>query len=258
MNMADIMPTPVSGAPKPHSTLIRPEITRLPNITRKRRVIRWGVNWLARLLVGLWTSTKISGLENIPQHGPALIVSNHLGDADVIVGISCTPVMVDVLAKAELYDFPVLGWLMDAYGVIWVHRGYPDKRAIRAALKGLQDGRIIAIAPEGRESLTGGLEEGTGGAAYLAVKSNVPIIPVTFTGTENKRVLRNLMQLKRSPITVTIGSPLRLVNLPDLKESIRLGTERIMDALANQLPPRYRGVYRTTVEDQHGYHKSGT
>lgn len=248
------MPTPIPRAPKPHSTLIRPEITRLPNINRKRRVIRWYVKWLARLLVWLWTNTKVSGLENIPQHGPALIVSNHLGDADLIVGISCTPVMVEVFAKAELYDFPALGWFMDAYGVIWVHRGYPDKRAIRAALQGLREGRIIAIAPEGRESLTGGLEEGTGGAAYLALKSKAPIIPVTFTGTENKKVFRNLRRLKRTRITVTIGSPLRLVDLPDFRESIRLGTTRIMDALANQLPAVYQGVYRTAVEDRHGYH----
>ena len=50
---------------------------------------------------------------------------------------------------------------MDWYGIIWLHRGQADRRAIRAALDGFAEGRIIVIAPEGRYSLVGGLEEGS-------------------------------------------------------------------------------------------------
>ncbi len=188
------------------------------------------------------------GLDNLPSRGPALIVSNHLGDADVVVGIAITPVMVDTLAKAELYDFPILGWLMDTYGVIWVHRGRADRSALRACLDGLSEGRMIAIAPEGRESVTGELEAGVGGAAYLALKSSAPVIPVTFTGTQNKRVLDNIKYFRRTKITLTVGSPFKLKQLSDFRDSVRLGTETIMKALARQLPADYRGVYGTFVE----------
>jgi 1-acyl-sn-glycerol-3-phosphate acyltransferase len=155
---------------------------------------------------------------------------------------------VETLSKAELYDYPVLGKLMDAYGVIWVRRGQPDRRALRAALDGLRQGRFVAIAPEGRESLSGALEQGTEGAAYLALKAGVPVLPLTFTGTENTRIYGNLIRLRRTDVSMTVGEPFRLVELPDRKRAIELGTQKIMRALAAQLPPEYRGVYASTGE----------
>lgn len=247
--MVAIMNSPKSGAQKPRSKVLRPEITQLPQLTPWRRLFRLLVNGLARILVWMLTRTEVNGLENIPPQGPALIVSNHLGDADVIVGVAYAPVMVDAVAKAELYDFPFLGWLMDTYGVIWVHRGRPDRKALRVCLDALAQGRMIAIAPEGRESVTGGLESGVGGAAYLALKSDAAVVPVTFTGTQNDQVFNNLKRLRRSMITLTVGSPFKLEKLGDFRASIRVGTETIMMTLAGQLPVAYRGVYRTYLEE---------
>jgi 1-acyl-sn-glycerol-3-phosphate acyltransferase len=162
----------------------------------------------------------------------------------LLLGLAFFPTPVDALAKMELYDFPLLGGLMHAYGVIWVHRGHPDRRAIRAALQSLAEGRLVGIAPEGRESLSGGLEEGTEGAAYIALKANVPIVPVTFTGTMNNRIYPNLKRLRRTEVSLTVGPIFRLEKLPDRRASIRLGTQKIMERLASQLPPEYRGIYR--------------
>ncbi|MEJ2350561.1 MAG: lysophospholipid acyltransferase family protein [Anaerolineales bacterium] len=239
-------------APKPRNEVIHPGITRLPEITGWRRIVRRLVHWMARLVVRICTRVEVVGLEHLQIYESALVVANHLGDADVVVGVAYSPMNVEVIAKSELYDFPILGWLMDTYGVIWVRRGQPDKKAIRAALQAFDEKRKVAIAPEARESLTGGLEEGTGGAAYLALKADVPIIPVTFTGTENQRVLNNLRHLRRTPVTLTVGSPFQLKKLTSLKEAIQAGTETIMKTLAKQLPPEYRGVYRPLGEDQHG------
>lgn len=237
----------LSVEPKPQAELIRPEITRLPELTFFRRVYRFFMLGLIRLAVRLLARMETQGLENIPRQGPALMVSNHLGDADLIVGLAYSPVEVEFISKAELHDFPVLGMLMDAYGAIWVHRGQPDRRALRAALEGLRQGRVIGIAPEARESLTGGLEEGTGGAAYLALKADVPLVPVTFTGTENAIVFSNLKRLRKSDITLTVGKPFRLEQLPDRRKAIELGTQEIMQTLASQLPVKYRGVYTEEV-----------
>jgi 1-acyl-sn-glycerol-3-phosphate acyltransferase len=108
----------------------------------------------------------------------------------------------------------------------------------------LDQGRFIAIAPEGRESLTGALEPGTEGAAYLALKARVPLIPVAFTGTENQQIYGNIKRFRRSPVTMTIGSPFQLEDLPDRREAITRGTETIMRQIASYLPPEYRGVYQ--------------
>ena len=234
-----------SSPPKPISELWRPELTRLPRLTRWRRLFRRLVHGSARLLVFICTRPAVYGLENYPRQGPALVVTNHLGDPDPVLEIAFWPVMPEAMAKIELYNIPVLGWIMENLGVIWVHRGQADRHAIQAALQGLREGRIIGIAPEGRESLTGGLEEGTGGAAYLALKVEAPIVPVTLTGTETWRVYGNLKRLHRTPVTLTVGKPFRLTQYPDRHEAIRRGTRQIMEVLARQLPLEYRGIYRS-------------
>jgi 1-acyl-sn-glycerol-3-phosphate acyltransferase len=72
----------------------------------------------------LWLHADVSAtdIENIPRHGPALIVTNHLGDADGLLVIVNSRYHFDWLAKSELYDIPILGKIIDAYGVIWICR----------------------------------------------------------------------------------------------------------------------------------------
>lgn len=238
--MAKTVPSP----PKPRSEEINPNKTRLPILTRPRLLFRRFVRMVVHVLIKCFTRTTVNGYGNIPATGPYLIVSNHLGDADAAVALAKLPFQAEALAKAELYKIPLLGWAMDAYGVIWVHRGQPDRRALRVALKALKEGRIIGIAPEGRESLTGALEAGTGGAAYIAVKANVPLLPITFTGTENKRVYRNMLKFKRTEITMRIGETFMLEDYGNWKEDVNRGTEKIMYTLAKQLPLEYRGPYQ--------------
>jgi 1-acyl-sn-glycerol-3-phosphate acyltransferase len=237
-----------TSLPKPISRDTRVDITHLPELNFWRRCARRVLHSAARLLVWLFTKVEIQGIENFPQHGPAIIVSNHLGDADMVLGIAFSPQPPDVLAKAELYDLPVLGKLMDLYGVIWVHRGQPDRRALRAGLRGLAEGRLISLAPEGRESLTGALEEGTNGAAYLALKADAPILPVTFTNTENQILYLNIKHLRRTQIKIKVGNLFRLERLENRRLAIHRGTEKIMETLADQLPLEYRGVYQINVE----------
>jgi 1-acyl-sn-glycerol-3-phosphate acyltransferase len=243
------MQTQPSSPPesKPRSQVIHPDISRLPRLSIWRRAFRRVIIGLARLVVWMCTRPRTYGFEHIPSQGPALVVTNHLGDADLVVGLALSPVEVDAFAKAELYDFPVLGKLMDAYGVIWVHRGQPDRHALRAALDSLRQGRLVGIAPEGRESVTGALEQGTEGAAYLALMASVPVIPLTFTGTENTRIFGNLKRLRKTDVSMTIGPPFCLEELPDRQRAIEQGTQKIMSALAAQLPPKYRGMYASQV-----------
>ncbi|MBN1538465.1 MAG: 1-acyl-sn-glycerol-3-phosphate acyltransferase [Anaerolineales bacterium] len=229
--------------PKPRAEVIRPQITFAPQITVWRKLARAAIKCLTRILTGMWLKLTVHGLQNIPSKGPALLVFNHLGDADAVVLVATLPVAVESFAKSELYDYPLLGWIMRAYGVIWLHRGTPDRRAIRAALQMLDEGRFFGIAPEGRESLSGAMEEGTEGAAYLAYKTGVPIIPMTITGTENTRIYGNMKRLRRTTVTFTVGVPFHLKKMKTRQEVLRQGTEQIMRTLAKQLPEAYRGVY---------------
>jgi 1-acyl-sn-glycerol-3-phosphate acyltransferase len=230
--------------PKPVTEVWRPDLTRLPALTTARLLFRQALRLLARLLVVLLTRTRVSGLEHLQTGRPALIATNHLGDADAVVLLAALPISPEVLAKIEMLHFPVVGKIMDWYGMIWLHRGQPDRRAIQAALEAFEQGRSVAVAPEGRYTLARGLEPGGKGAAYLAVKARVPVIPVALTGTQNQNIYGSLRRLQRPRVTVTLGQPLVLAPLQADRQGLEEGTQRIMEAIAAMLPPEYRGAYR--------------
>jgi 1-acyl-sn-glycerol-3-phosphate acyltransferase len=186
---------------------------------------------------------SVKGMDNFPRQGPAVAVVNHLGDADAALLLAELPRAAEALGKIELYFFPVLGRIMDWYGFIWLHRGRPDRRALHAALQGLAEGRVIVLAPEGRYTLAGGLEQGGSGAAFLALKADVPVVPVALTGTWNADVYGSLRRLRRAFVTLTVGEPFRLEARADRRAALHAGTQRIMESLARLLPAGYRGAY---------------
>ncbi len=239
---------PSSPTPKPISEVWRPDLTRLPALTRGRRLFRRFLQLLCRVVVFVCIKATIHGLENYPRRGPALIVINHLGDPDAVLALAVLPDFPEVIGKIELRDIPVLRLVTDMLGVIWVHRGQPDRRAISAVLEAFRQGRRVIIAPEGRESVSGALEEGTEGAAFLALRAGVPVVPVTITGSEFRRIENNLKKLRRTPVKLQVGKPFVLPQQAREKDALQEGTRLIMETLARQLPPEYRGVY-AYVED---------
>jgi 1-acyl-sn-glycerol-3-phosphate acyltransferase len=233
-----------SSPPKPITDVWKPELVTLPRLTWVRRLFRQFTHFVMRLLILTLTRPTVTGLENFPKRGPALVVINHLGDADVILVGAYTPIMFDGMGKIELRDHWFAGPIMRAYGIIWVHRGRPDRKAIRAALDGLAEGRIVGLAPEGRQSVTGGLEDGNEGAAFLALKAGVPIVPIAMTGTENENIYRHLKSFRRARVTLHVGKPFFLREQADRQEMLRDGTRQIMQSLAELLPESYRGNYK--------------
>jgi len=240
-----------SSPPKPVTEVWRPDLVALPRLTFARRLFRVFLRGVTKLLTALLLRATVTGLENFPQRGPALIVFNHLGDADAILMMAAVPfpVPIEGIGKIELNDHWLVGPIFRAHGIIWVHRGQPDRRAMRAALEGLAEGRMITLSPEGRQSVIGGLEEGNAGAAFLALKSGAPIVPIGMTGTENSHIFGHLRQWKRAPVTLSVGKPFFLLEQADRQETMRAGTRQIMQALAELLPESYRGQYRSNPEN---------
>ncbi len=230
--------------PKPITEIWRPDLTRLPVLSTGRRLFRRGARLLALLLLRLLTRTRIAGLDHLPTHTPVLFATNHLGDADAVVLLAVFPIGPEVLAKIEMLRFPIVGKLRDWCGMIWLHRGRPDRRALQAAMQAFRSGRSVVVAPEGRYTLADGLEPGGKGAAYLAAKAHVSVVPVALTGTENSNVYGCLRRLKRPDITVTLGEPIELTTPGRSRSELEFDTQRIMRALAALLPASYRGAYK--------------
>jgi 1-acyl-sn-glycerol-3-phosphate acyltransferase len=239
-----------SPPPKPIAEVWRPDLVALPQLTFWRRLFRTLFRGFTRLLVFVTFRARISGLENFPKTGPAIIAFNHLGDADAVLLAATLPFSpIEGMGKIELYDHWLVGPVFRAYGIIWVHRGQPDRRAIRAALNGLAEGRMLSLAPEGRQSVTGALEEGEDGAAFLSMKSGAPIVPVALTGLENKNVFGHLKRWRRAPATLSVGKPFSLQEQPDRQKMMREGTRQIMESLASLLPESYRGYYKSNLDE---------
>jgi len=238
-----MQPKAPSTPPKPLSRVWRPELTRLPGLHRPRRLFRSFVRLLARLLICTLTRPELRGLEKLPR-AAALYVTNHLGDADAPLALAALPTAPEALGKIELlFEFPVLGRVMDWYGTIWLHRGRVDRAALGYAVQALRAGRSLIIAPEGRYTLTGALERGTAGAAYVALQAQVPIVPIALTGTRNEEVYASLRRLRRPVVTLTVGEPFRLHLEAGHGRSLDAATKQIMESIARLLPAEYRGEY---------------
>jgi 1-acyl-sn-glycerol-3-phosphate acyltransferase len=233
-----------SSPPKPVTEVWRPDLVELPRLTLGRRLFRRFARGLFKLMAFLFLDAAVTGMENFPRKGPALVAINHLGDADAVLLGAAIPFTIDGMGKIELNDHWLVGPFFRAYGIIWVHRGRPDRKALRAALDGLAEGRMITLAPEGRQSIIGGLEDGNAGAAFLALKSGAPIVPVAMTGTENSNIYENMKRLKRTKVTLAVGKPFYLKEQADRQVMLREGTRQIMASLASLLPDSYRGNYR--------------
>ena len=91
------------------------------------------------------------------------------------------------------------------------------------------------------------MEQGTECAAFLAMKSGAPIIPVAMTGTENDNIYGNFKRWKRARVTLSVGKPFFLREQADRQLMMREGTRQIMEALASLLPESYRGIYKESV-----------
>jgi len=210
-------------------------------MSAKRRLLLGILRGLLRLL----THSEVYGRENLPQGGPLLVVFNHMAHLDGTLVMASVPWEIEAIALSDLYEVPVVGQLLRLYGVIPVHRDEFDRQVLRRALQVLAEGKVLILAPEARQSPTCTLERGRKGAAYLALRSGAPILPIGLTGTET--VYSALKHFRRPRLTVNIGPSFRLrgplARGTERKAQLTSGRDKIMRRIAALLPTQYRGVY---------------
>ena len=200
-------------------------------------------NPVLRMLFNLLYKIEVTGIENVPQQGPFIAVMNHIYFVDPVqVGV-LAPRYIVIMSKIENYQILPLRPLLHLYGTFPVHRGELDMTAIRTSLQVLEEGHGLLMAPEGTRSRTHTLQKGLDGVAWLALRSQAPVVPVAHSGQE--RLGRYLKRLRRTPLRMVFGEAftLRPVEGLDRKQQLRLMTTEMMYRLAALLPPEYRGVY---------------
>lgn len=210
--------------------------------------------WVVPLL-GIFIRLRIYGLKNVPKTGGALIVSNHVHNADPVLIVSGCSRPVHFLAKAEIWDVPVIRWIAQQAGAFPVRRGTADRKAIRKATEVLNDGLLVGGFPEGTRSVHG-LTKAFGGIGLIATHSGAPIIPVGITGTHDlpgngaKQQARTRIWPK---VTIVFGEPFHLEShKPDgTRWSLEEHADAMMIEIAKILPKSYRGIYADRVDECH-------
>ena len=135
------------------------------------------------IIFKLFFRLKVTGQQNIPQDGPFIIVANHSSLLDpIILGVSIKPIIIFV-AAAYLFEIGWLGYLLRMANSIPVQREN-DIKAIKQALKILQQGGVLGIFPEGGVDRQKNNLPIKAGAAYLATKVGVPIVPIKIKGAD--------------------------------------------------------------------------
>ncbi len=203
----------------------------------------WILHTLADFMMRLISRREYVGLENIPADPPYILVSNHLAMFDSPLVLAMCPHVSRAFAAAKHRRNPIFAVLLTAMGSVWVQRGEVDRRALQEALDVLRRGEVLGIAPEGTRSPTQALQKGKVGAAYLATRANVALVPMAITGTE--KIKHDLPRLRRAHVRVTIGEPFHLPENGRVRgQKLTEYTEVIMHRIAGLLPEEYRGVYK--------------
>lgn len=211
-------------------------------------------NWILRNgIFQVLLRVEVHGLANVPREGPLIVASNHISFLDPLLAGAYLPRQVAMMAKAELFKYPLIRHVVQHYGAFPIRRGEGDARAFKHSLKILKHGGALFLAPEGTRSDTMQLQRGKEGAALLAARTGTPIVPMGIAGQE--KWLHALVRFRRARVQIRFGPPFALVS-PSRRpgrEMLSAMTDAIMYRLAEELPPQYRGVYATSPREETSY-----
>ena len=203
-------------------------------------------NALAKVCFTLFARVDIQGKEYVPRYGPLLVVSNHLGNADVPLITVSVPRQVRFMGKRELYKGPIAS-VLHGLGVFPLERDGRDVGAVRWSLRQLENDRCVGVFPEGSRSRNGEMRQASVGAAYLALKAQAPILPVAVWGSEKiPPFWRTAFPFVR--MGVRIGQAFTLPSIEGNPSRPLLAhlTDMMMSRVAAMLPESYRGYYSLT------------
>ncbi len=186
---------------------------------------------VARLLF----SIRIEGAHHVPATGPVLLAGNHSGFVDGPLVFLLAPRSAALLAKAEIFIGPFTRLFL-ALGQIPVHRGKPDRTALKAGLAELAAGNALGVFPEGSRG-RGAFDEITDGLAYLALRSGAPVVPLAVLGTAQAWPKGSRPPKLRAPVHIVFGAPVTVTATgdPRARRTVADAAEQLRLALFEHL-----------------------
>lgn len=184
------------------------------------------------------TERIVTGAENVPARGPAILASNHISYWDPGLIIANLPRQVFFVSKAEMFNYRFVDWFFRGLDVFPIQRGTADVDAVRHALGVLRRGDLVGLFPKGTRAPEGRSQPARPGVVLLASRSKVPIVPVGITGMERLAMTR-FPWLGRPRVTLTFGKPFLLEELsrePVTAENRQALADAVMGRVEALLP----------------------
>jgi 1-acyl-sn-glycerol-3-phosphate acyltransferase len=183
--------------------------------------------WAKILLLMCNTKVTVIGKENLLHGKPQIFMANHQSDFDILISLAYISVQFRWIAKKELFNIPIFGTAMKSAGYIEIDRNNREKalQSIDEAAFRIRNGKSIMTFPEGTRSRDGEIKAFKQGAFHLAIKSGVPIVPISIIGS-GRIMPKRSVRIKPGQIKLVIGEPIEvksfdIENRHELIEKVR-------------------------------------
>jgi 1-acyl-sn-glycerol-3-phosphate acyltransferase len=204
-----------------YAELPRTEDSRRPR-TWLLRAGRPPSRWLVRRRLDV----RVHGAERVPATGPVILAGNHIGLVDGPLLAAFSPRPVHALTKIEMFTGRA-GRFLRAAGQIPLDRFVADPGAIKTCVRVLRDRRVIGIFPEGTRG-AGDLGRFHRGAAYLALVTGAPVVPVTMIGTRATGAHTDSVPPRGSEVDIVFDAPYRLQATPWPRTKEQVGQASVL------------------------------
>jgi 1-acyl-sn-glycerol-3-phosphate acyltransferase len=232
-----------------------------PTTTARRRRVPIGRHITApilRFLLRLFLNISVVDESHVPKTGAGIVFYNHIHWLDPVIICARLHRYAVPLTKIEASRWPLVGWLLKGYHVIFITRGVVDRAALKATWELLAEGDVSVISPEGTRSPDARLQTAKEGLAFVARQApDCWLIPAAVTGTPAFKW--GFPFVNRTQVRILYGRPFRYrwprgadgeIVLPEGRagrETLRLMTDDAMGQLAAMLPPDMQGAYAEFV-----------
>lgn len=225
-----------------YTLLVGPPIIVASFFDGGRTMMRLGRLWVRAILATFRVRVEAVGLENVPTHAPVILMSNHQSLIDIAAIVSTLPRTQRwrFVAKKELARVPIFGQALVASGHIIIDRGDRERavESLRRAAEVIRAGTTVIVFPEGTRSPHGNLRAFKSGPFHLAIEAQVPIVPVTVSGSQRITPKGELI-VHRGVVKIRYGVPIptRGVGLEGRKPL----ADRVRAAIANGYDGAFQG-----------------
>ena len=207
------------------------------------RVQHWFARLWARLILKTgFVPVRLEGLENIDPTHPAVYAANHLSALDIPVLYASIPGQFRIMAKKELFRYPLMGWHLKRSGQIPIVFGdsHASVSSLKRAGRSLRKGLPLMVFPEGGRSPDGQLQPFMRGAFFAAIAEQVPVIPIAIVGTYELLPMNSFYAIP-GPVDLVIGRPIpttgmRLRDMDKLAGHVRAAIAEMYYARAKVAP----------------------